>query len=154
MFDALFGRARRVAWRIVGDSAEAEDVAAEAFARAFARWRKVRRLPYREAWILRVTANLAIDVVRRRQPRLEPRHGSDLGEETALRITLFDALGTLPRRQRQVVLLRYVAGFTQEEVAGTLGISSGSVKTHGHRGLGRLRERLGRDLEEVACAEE
>lgn len=68
-FADLFPRAVAVAQRIVVGHALAEDVAAEAFARAFSRWPVVGRLEYREAWILRVVTNLAL-YVQKRRPRL------------------------------------------------------------------------------------
>src|SRR5471030_3092421 len=64
-FDALFAAARRIAVRLVGNGPDADDVAAEALARAFARWPKIRDLDYRDAWVMRVTANVALDVLRR-----------------------------------------------------------------------------------------
>src|SRR5690348_1421785 len=70
VFGRLFDRAYRVAYRILGDAQDAEDAAAEAFARAHARWSKVGELPYCDAWILRVASNVAIDVARRRRRTL------------------------------------------------------------------------------------
>ncbi|MBV9041360.1 MAG: hypothetical protein JOZ68_10160, partial [Acidimicrobiia bacterium] len=71
-FRALYPRARSVAYRILGSRPAAEDAAAEAFTRALVAWRRVRSLPYRDAWILRVSANVAIDVRRRRSPEALP----------------------------------------------------------------------------------
>ena len=56
-FRELFPRSYRVAVRILGDGADAEDAAAEALARAHASWKKVGTMSYRDAWVLRVTAN-------------------------------------------------------------------------------------------------
>lgn len=149
-FDDLFPRAHRLARRIVGDPAAAEDIAAEALARAYARWPKVSALPWRDAWVLRVAANLAIDAVRRRPPTLGFVAPSPAAEDAvALRVALAAALQALPRRQRQAVALRYLADLSEAEVAEALGISAGSVKTHVHRGLAALRRRLGADAEEV-----
>ena len=52
-FDQLFGRAFRVARRILGDDAAAEDVAAETMARAYAHWAKIAHEPRREGWVVR-----------------------------------------------------------------------------------------------------
>ena len=49
----------------------------------------------------------------------------------------------LPGRQREVLSLRFYLDLSEAEIAATLGISAGSVKTHAHRGLARLAERLG-----------
>ncbi|MBV8984315.1 MAG: SigE family RNA polymerase sigma factor, partial [Acidimicrobiia bacterium] len=59
-FDGLYGVAYRVAYRLTGERAEAEDVAQEALARAYSRWRRVDG--YAEAWVSKVSANLAVDV--------------------------------------------------------------------------------------------
>ena len=55
------------------------------------------------------------------------------------------AVNRLPRRQREVVALHYLAGLTDDEVAGALGIATGTVKIHVNRGLAALRRTLGDD---------
>ena len=149
-FDDLFPRAGRLAYRLLGDRAAAEDVAAEAMARAYARWSKVTGLSYRDGWVLKVTTNLAIDRLRRRRPEIVPAPADDFEDGVELRLALNAALLTLAPRQRQAVALRYLGGLSDREVAQALGISLGSVKTHIHRGLNSLRARLGASLEEVA----
>jgi RNA polymerase sigma-70 factor (sigma-E family) len=151
-FDELFPRAFSLARRLVGDSDVAEDIAAETLARAYAHWPRVATLEYRDGWVLRVAANLAVDRVRRRPeiiavPPASAGPGAD--ELVVLRVALVAALGSLPRRQRQAVALRYLGDLTDGQVAAALGISVGSVKTHIHRGLGALRLRLGPGIEEV-----
>jgi RNA polymerase sigma-70 factor (ECF subfamily) len=151
LFDAVFRKAERVALRIVGDSALAEDLAAEAFARAYARWPSLRDAPWREGWVLRVTVNLAIDATRRAKRAtvdLTPYESGDVD----LRLALVAALRVLPGRQRTVVVLRYVADLSESDTAAALGISEGSVKTHLHRGLARLRRELGETTREVPVA--
>ncbi len=149
-FDDLFPRAVRLAHRLLGDRAAAEDVAAEALARAYARWGKVGSLPYRDGWLLKVATNLAIDRLRRRSPEVMPEPAGDFEDGVELRLALNAALLTLAPRQRQAIALRYLGGLSDREVAQALGISLGSVKTHIHRGLNGLRSRLGAGLEEVA----
>jgi len=149
VFDQLFRRAFRLARRIVGDSAAAEDIAAEAMARAYADWARVESLPYRDGWVLRVATNLSMDRVRRHPPVLRPEESTDTEEVVTLRLALTAALTALPRRQRQSVALRYLGGLSDGEVALALGISPGSVKTHIHRGLAGMRKRLGPSIEEV-----
>jgi RNA polymerase sigma-70 factor (ECF subfamily) len=67
-FHDLLGIALGAAARIVGQGPAAEDVAAEALARLWLRWAKVAHLDYRDAWLVRVTTNLALDQVKRREP--------------------------------------------------------------------------------------
>jgi RNA polymerase sigma-70 factor, ECF subfamily len=141
----LFPVAFRVAMRLLGDVTAAEDVAAEALARAYARWDRIGELSYRDAWVLRVAANVAIDVARRRRRRVETVDvaGADPGDVAATRVALEAALRALPARQRDVVVLRYLSDLPEEAVAEALGISAGTVKTHLSRGLTSLRRLLG-----------
>ncbi len=149
-FDELFPKAQRLARRITGSAASAEDVAAEAMARAYARWRKVRKMGHRDAWVLRVATNLAIDRVRRTRPEAEHVETADATDDViAVRMTLAAALAQLPRRQREAVVLRHLIGYSEADTAEALGVSAGTVKTHVHRGLAALRERLGTIFEEV-----
>jgi RNA polymerase sigma-70 factor (sigma-E family) len=145
-FTEQFTAAYRVAWRIVRNVAVAEDVAAEALARVFVRWPRVRGLERREAWVLRVASNLAIDHVRRKVPVPEGRPAKDEADAATIRMTLADALGALPRRQREVVVLRHLHGYTQDEVADALGVSAETVKTHLRRGVDSLRKNLGEEF--------
>ena len=77
-FDELFPRAVRLASRILGDRAAGEDVAAEALARAYARWSKVGGLPYRDGWVLKVASSCTICI---RKNRLRPPGGSNLSQQ-------------------------------------------------------------------------
>lgn len=148
-FDELFGRAFGLARRLLGDGPAAEDVAAEALARAYAHWPRIEGLPYRDGWVLKVAANLAIDRLRHQAPIvvLTPAPWEKEEDAIALRLALSAALARLPRRQRQAVSLRYLGDLSDNEVATALGISLGSVKTHVHRGLAAIRVRVGRDLD-------
>ena len=64
-------------------------------------------------------------------------------------MALWAALRSLPKRQREIVVLRYIGGLTDEEVASSLAISPLTVKTHMTRGLTALRKRLSVRDEEV-----
>ena len=147
-FDAAFRDLLRpafgVAYRILGNVADAEDAAAEALARACVRWRRVGPLAYRDAWVMRVAANVAVDMVRRRRTLPSLSEAIEHDEDAAVeRVALAAALQALPRRQREVVALRYLGGLPELDVASALGISVNSVKTHTLRGMSVLRERLG-----------
>ena len=142
MFHRTLARTIAVARRIVGDPALAEDLAAEALARAYAHWPRLRRSEHAEGWLFRVVTNLAIDHVRRRPPDLRAEQVSDEIETLTLRLALVDALGRLPRRQREVVALRYFSDLSEVDVAGALGVSLGSVKTHHRRALDTLQRKF------------
>ena len=145
-FRDLYPRAFGLAYRMLGNRAAAEDIAAETMARAYVRWDRLD--PDRRAgWILRVTSNQAIDLLRRKGHTLQPGV-IDLEDGTALRIALAAALAQLPRRQRESVALRYLSDLSELETAAALGIGVGSVKTHTHRGLASLRAKFGGTFEE------
>jgi RNA polymerase sigma factor (sigma-70 family) len=104
-------------------------------------WRRVR--DHATPWVVRVATNLALDRLRVRG-RVESgparEHAVDDATSSAvLRVTLARQLASLPRRQRDVVALRYLADLSEADVAQVLGVSTGSVKRHAHRGLAALR---------------
>ena len=136
-FRELFAVAYRTAYRVLGVRAEAEDVAQEACARACSRWNQVGE--HAVPWTVRVAGNLAIDVVRARRRRPPPpgEFGSDPRLEE--RLDLQKALLSLPRRQRQAVVCRYLADLSEAETARVLGMSLGTVKSTSARGLAALK---------------
>lgn len=147
VFPALFVRAWRLAYRILGDRAAAEDVAAEALLRTWTNWEHVGGLDYREAWVLRVATNLALEQVRRQSVAMGGTEPADDSDVVVLRLALVEALSALPTRQRQAIVLRYFADLSAMDVARLLGISAGSAKTHIHRGLAALRLKFADDFD-------
>ena len=145
-YERLQPRAVAVARRLVDHGAVAEDLAAEAFARAYSRWPSVRKHPNPDAWLLRVVGNVAIDHVRRESRRPDPDthavRSDPAADDAALRIDLTDAMQHLSGRQQEVVVLRYLVDLPEEDVAASLGMSTGSVKTHLHRATTKLRAEL------------
>jgi RNA polymerase sigma factor (sigma-70 family) len=156
LFRELYIPAYSVALRILGDPQDAEDAASEAMARAAASWRRVQGVEYQRAWVLRVTANVSIDVIRRRRTiATDAVEGpSALGAPLTCddRLVLAAALAKLPRRQREVLVLRYLADMTETNVAEHLRISQGAVKQHTRRGLVALRRVLDGPSEGVSFA--
>ncbi|HEX4491543.1 MAG TPA: RNA polymerase sigma factor [Acidimicrobiia bacterium] len=147
-FPLLFRHAFVVAVRILGDRGDAEDAAIEATARAHLHWRRIGRAPY--PWLTRVSANLAIDELRRRRRR--PPTSPDSGVEAAApelgrdeQLDLRRILETLPRRQREVLVLHYFDDLTHDAIAAALSTTAGTVKQHQSRGLGALRRALGKE---------
>ena len=124
-FDELYRLAYQVAFRLTGSRDESKDAAQEALARAYVRWGRVG--PYAEAWVSKVSANLVLDGWRRSDAL------------AADRLDLLRALSTLPRRQREVLALRYLADLPLANVADALGCTVGTVKQHAARGLEALR---------------
>jgi RNA polymerase sigma factor (sigma-70 family) len=91
-----------------------------------------------------VATNLSIDLARKgdRIADHAPAEGAVDDDDVAIRLALVEALSRLPRRQREAVALRHLAGLSEQQVADALRVSTGSVKTHLHRGLAALRGRL------------
>ena len=150
-YPALYRSAYRVAFRLLGGREEAADLAQEACARAYARWNRIGTFTSPEAWVAKVAGNLAIDARRRANTAqrhvdsyVPPRPEDQAREDD--RVDLHRALLTLPRRQREVVLLRFVADQPEAAVAAALGCSLGTVKSHASRGLAALRDALGREV--------
>ena len=161
LFRSTWSRAVAAARRIVGPGGDPDGLAAEALTRAYDRWPSVRRHPAPDAWVLRVAINLALDRVRRpadaSDDAIHPRGDGvgfeegigDAADATATRLALVAALRALPEKQRHAVALRYLAGCAEDDIAASLGINPGTVKTHIKRGLASLRTQLGTESENV-----
>jgi RNA polymerase sigma factor (sigma-70 family) len=147
-FEGLYGLGYRVAFRLLGRRGDAEDVAAEALARAYVRWSRIGAYP--EAWVSRVSTNLAFDVWHKEhRARRAPTTTTTIDGPTADRVDLHRALTALSKRQREVVALRYLADLPEETVAAALGCSTGTVKQHASRGLAALKRSTSVVAEEV-----
>ena len=141
-FAPLFHDAFDVGFRILGDTDGAEDAALDALTQAQLQWEKVGHLPYRDAWVMRAAINAAI--AKARDGVTSPVMPNGLEEDnTVLRAAVVDAIVRLPRRDRDVLALRLIAGFDEVEVAACLGTSVESVKKHMVRALTRVRDRVG-----------
>jgi RNA polymerase sigma-70 factor, ECF subfamily len=132
---------------IVHEPHDAEDITHDVFAKLMSAISsyEVRSVPF-SAWILRVARNAALDHLRRRRsvPCGEVLMETASGAETHRERTrsLRAAFERLPADQRQVVLLRHVAGLSPREIAERLEKSEGSVHCLHHRGRGRLKSSL------------
>ncbi|SRR6266542_3873834 len=130
----------RAAHAISGSAQAAEDSAQEAFARALARWSRLRGQPWVMGWVVKTAMNHA----RRSRRRVSVPHagGAATVDEDAI-LDLYRALKNLPSRQRQAVVLHYLLDLPVEGVAQALGTRVGTVKAH----LSRARAALSRRLE-------
>src|SRR6516225_245466 len=135
----------RTVLAITGDRELAEDLVAEAFARAWASWRSVSRHPAPRAWVVRTALNLSVSSWRRHRREL-PLTGHDPpadGPASSLDDTELTAvLQRLPARQRQVVALRIFLDLDTAQTAEVLGIAPGTVTAHLARALTALRTEL------------
>jgi RNA polymerase sigma-70 factor (sigma-E family) len=150
-------RLLRAAYLLTRDWAAAEDLLQTALAKAWFAWTRLDGQP--EAYVRKIMFNTYASWWRRRSFGEHP--AADLGEpagadrhaEVDVRDVVWRALGRLPRRQRAVLVLRYFEDLTEAEIAETLGISTGTVKSQAARALAKLRQdsslRPGHDLSEV-----
>jgi RNA polymerase sigma-70 factor (ECF subfamily) len=148
-------RVYRLAYRLTGNPHDAEDLTQEVFVRVFRSLSSYTPGTF-EGWLHRITTNLFLDGARRKQRiRIE-----GLADETAHRLAgreptpaeAFDdahfdgdiqaALRALPPEYRAAVVLCDIEGFTYEEIAATLGIKIGTVRSRIHRGRAQLRVAL------------
>lgn len=138
-FEELFQVSYRVAFRILGQREDADDVADSVLAKAWLRWD--RMADHAPAWVARASANAAISVLRRRRlfDRLPLTTSLAPSMSLELRDELVRALRRLPSRQREVLVLRYLADLPLGDVANAMGLSVGTVKGHAHRALQTLR---------------
>ncbi len=140
----------RLAVLLVRDQGTAEEVVADSFVALHGRWRRLREPDKALAYLRQSVVNRARSalrhraVVSRHPPEPPPdRAGADEDAVAAERRTqVLDALRRLPDRQREVLALRYYLDLSEAQIAETLGISRGSVKTHASRGAAALRPLL------------
>lgn len=142
-FDHIFGRTKATVSRMRLSREDAEDVALDALAIAYRKWATVRELEYRDAWVLRVATNLAFRRVKRSAlKRSLPIVLKSTDPAIEERLAVRQALARLPRRQREVVMLRYLADLREVEVAKILKVDLGTVKQHCSRGRSALHDIL------------
>jgi RNA polymerase sigma-70 factor (ECF subfamily) len=142
-----------IAYGFVHDHDDAEDIAQEVFVKVYYSLRQFRQDSGFGTWLYRITANTALDRLKQRK-RTKSRTVSM--EESSVdgisiargtdqidaNVWIERALHELPTLQRAVVMLRHMEGFSTRQVSDMLKCSEGTVKTHLHRGLKKLRVKL------------
>jgi RNA polymerase sigma-70 factor (ECF subfamily) len=141
----------RVAYSVLRHREDAEDVAQEAFAKAYRNFRQLRDRDRFRAWLARMTWRLAIDRCRasNRRQRLEQEARDNGGPSTAEAVVardraeqLWRAIDALPEKLRMVIVLASIEGHEVQEVASLLGIPNGTVKSRLFVARQRLKEQL------------
>lgn len=144
-FEANWEPCLRAVAASTGDMTLAEDQVAEAFARAWAAWPKVRSHPAPAAWVVRTALNTGATWWRRRRKET-PLAGQDVtaadGPGTGLDSAVLTALRRLPVRQREVTVLRVFLDLDIDTTARQLGIAPGTVRAHLSRAMAALRGEL------------
>ncbi|MER7537421.1 SigE family RNA polymerase sigma factor [Streptomyces sp. NPDC097704] len=136
---------------LLDDTASCEDVVQEAFIRVHSARKRVREPEKTLAYLRQTVVNLSRSALRRRilglkllsKPMPDMASAEEGAYEQLEREDLIKAMRGLQRRQREVLALRYFSDMTEVQVAETLGISLGSVKAYGSRGIAALRVAMG-----------
>lgn len=137
----------RTAYLLTGNRADAEDLLQTALGKTYLAWNRLMKEHMVDAYVRRVMANTRISWWRKRRVAeyatdvLPERPTGDAFAGADLRSLMMSVLAELPPRQRAVVVLRYYEDMSEAEIADTLGISLGTVKSTASRALSALRER-------------
>lgn len=147
LFATHWERLVRLATLLVDDRETAEEVVQDAFAATYDAWSRLRDTQAVLAYLQRSVVNGGRSRLRRRgvaRRRVRALHvvaspsAAEVAEDRAETAAVRRAMARLPRRQRQVLVLRYYLDLSEAEIADTLQISRGAVKSYAARGLGAL----------------
>jgi RNA polymerase sigma-70 factor (ECF subfamily) len=154
IIDTYYADIFRFCCHFLGDGTQAQDATQDVFLKLYLALNAGSNLPEMRAWLYRVARNACIDRKRWWKRYFQVFSGKELPERAAatradqslLTRSLRALIDSLPRRQKEVFILRHWHECSTEETAQILGIDAGSVKSHLNRAIASLRERL-RDLE-------
>ena len=143
----------RLAAMLVRDTPTAEEVVQDAFIAMHDGWERLRDAEKALAYMRQAVVNRSRSVLRHRmvveKNQQKPSPDMPSAEHGALalleRSAVIAALRNLPERQREVIVLRYYADLSEAEIASTMKISRGAVKSHTSRGMAALRAALEQD---------
>lgn len=143
----------RTACLLCGDRHLAEDLVQTTLGKLYASWRRVQRADNPAAYARTVLMRTYMSHMRKHSNRETPSwrlpESSTPGADQALRLTLLNGLAQLPPQDRAVLVLRYWEDMSVEDVASTLRLSGGAVRNRSMRALGKLRDALGEQFEEL-----
>lgn len=150
LYRSAYPRVYRTLTAILGDPAEAEDCAQDAFVKAFQAWKRWRPDAPAEAWVHRIAVNRAISYRRRARLRtvgeLLRRIGRPAGSadpaQVATRPDLLTALQSIPPKLAAAIVLRHYHGYNNREIAAALGVSERTIGTRLNQAAERLRAQL------------
>jgi RNA polymerase sigma-70 factor (sigma-E family) len=161
LYAAHYRQLVRLAVLLVRDQETAEEVVQDSFVAMHGKWRTLKDPGSGLAYLRQTVVNRSRSVLRHRgvQARYVARHSAERtadepgADQPALaaerRERVLDAMRELPGRQREVLALRYYLDLSEAEIAATLRISQGAVKSHASRGVAALREQIGTRLEDL-----
>ena len=156
-------RLYQVCYRMLGNAQEAEDIAQEAFVRAYINIHTFDQKRKFSTWLFRIATNLCIDRIRKKKPdyyldaEVPGTEGlnmysqiaapGELPEEEVERMEVQERIqyeiSRLPDKYRSVIVLRYIEELPLQEIGDILELPLGTVKTRVHRGRDALRKQMG-----------
>ncbi len=146
----------RAAYLMVGDVSLAQDLVQEALTRTYVAWPRLRDTSKAEAYTRKAITTTAISWFRRKSwgerptDRVDDRGAAGHEDGVAQHQWLWQAMLSLPVRQRAAVVLRYYEDLTEAQTAEAMGCAVGTVKSQVSAALSTLRERLGDDADVAA----
>jgi RNA polymerase sigma-70 factor (sigma-E family) len=154
----------RTAYLMTGDYQRAEDVLQAALVRVYQHWPRIDTLDQPVGYARKVVVNQSASWWRKRSSHESPLKATDEPawdgrmDDVAEHERVWNAVLSLPKRQRAVTVLRYYEDMSEAQIAETLGMAPGTVKSHSHAAVRRLAELLGEPVpapaETVLPAEE
>lgn len=140
LYSREFPRVYRAAWLLARDEDAALEATQEAFAKAWARWPRLRNREWVLGWVITVALNEVRDQSRHRAHALESTIVTAAADASL--IDLRSALRKLPSRRREAIVLFYIADLSIRSIADVMQLSEGTVKAHLAQGRDALRLQL------------
>lgn len=151
LFEQHVGRVIRMAHRMTGDAALAEDIAQDVFVRAFDRLASFEHRARFSTWLHTIAMSVTLNALRKRKRThehehgvedLEAMHAASLDPDRTLRLALHTAIDTLNEDMRVTFVLHDLEGYTHTEIAAVTGVEEGTSKARLSRARAKLREVL------------
>lgn len=150
LYLANYRKLVRTAALLLDDTGLSEEVVQDAYLKVHAAWPRLRDQQAAEAYLRTSVVNLSRSRMRRRmvaqkhppKPMPDAASAEQRAIDTLERERVIRALRSLPKRQQECLVLRYYADLSEAQIAASMGISKGAVKSHASRGMAALRERL------------
>jgi RNA polymerase sigma-70 factor (ECF subfamily) len=145
IYESYKSKVYSTAYRMVGNSSDAEDVTQDVFVRIYKKLHTLRNEAVLSSWIWRITMNLCIDWVRKKKVKMPLNEEQVIAKKSDpdLRLTLEQMISVLPNGYKSVFILHDVEGLNHKEISKALRISEGTSKSQLHRARLALRDRLG-----------